>query len=257
MIETRDRDLLERLLRREEVWAGYGLGDLDDVHFPRTRWLLSDPEGAGVVLLYAVGGHATVLTYGQAGPVAEVFAQASLPESFDVHLPDPHLELLRPLFVGELVPHVRLAVRPDELRAVAAPDGAESVALGPDDLAAAEALYRHYPGNWFDARRLAEGCYLGVRLHGELVAIGGTHVVSSRTRVAALGDIVTAPSCRGRGVGAFLTHALCTTLWERADLVVLNVASDNAAARRAYEKVGFAHAVPHQEGHHCRQAGSE
>jgi hypothetical protein len=90
VIETRDRDLLERVLRREEVWAAYALGDLDDAHFARTRWFLADPRGSGTVLVYSVGGHTTAMTFGEARSVAAMFSAVPLPERFDLHMPRTH-----------------------------------------------------------------------------------------------------------------------------------------------------------------------
>jgi ribosomal protein S18 acetylase RimI-like enzyme len=254
-LETRDRKLLERLLRREPVWGGYGLGDLGDpVLFARTRWFLSDPDGAAVALLYAAGDHVSLLTYGDPERVAGLVPELPLPERFHAHLPDAHYAALAGRLAGEVAPYVRLGLTPDALRPAPAPPGAEVATLSAADLPAVEALYAHYPENWFEPWRLEHGGYLGVRLDGRLAAVGGTHVAAPATRTAALGDIVTDPVARGRGLATLLTHALCAHHTANGiDLVVLNVKADNAAARRAYEKVGFGHPVPHVEGHDLRR----
>ncbi len=254
MIETRDRELLEDILRREEVWAGYMLGDLDDAQFARTRWFLSNPEGTSLALVYQLGDHATLLTCGS--PAPELVATVPLPESFDVHYPATHAAALNPLFDGELKPHVRLALRRHELAGVVVPAEATLVTLTAADVPAALELYAHYPENWFNPTRIEEGIYVGLEQDGALVAVGGTHVRSTQTRVAALGDIVTAPDRRGRGLGAFLTHALCERLFADVDLIVLNVLASNAAAKRAYAKVGFEHGVDHIEGNGVRRIRS-
>lgn len=254
MEELRDRERLEALLRREEVWAGYALGDLDDAQFARTRWFY---EADALALRYEFGGHVTVLTFGAAAGIGGVLDQLPLPERFHLHLPHYHRAALRPRVEGELGAYLRLAVAPAELALPEAPAGVEARLLLERDVPAAEALYAaHYPGNWFDAQRVAEGCYLGLWQGDELVAAGGTHVVSSQYRVAALGDIVAAPAQRGRGLGSFLSAELCRRLFaERGvERVVLNVKEDNPAAQRAYAKVGFAHPVPHDEGFDLRRS---
>ena len=253
MEELRDRDRIEALLRREEVWAGYALGDLDEAQFARTRWFYAEEA---LALRYEFGGHVTALTFGAPASIGSILAQMPLPERFHLHLPHYHRAALHPLLRGELGAYLRLAAAPGELVAPPAPAGVAGRLLTARDVPQAEALYAaHYPGNWFDAQRVAEGCYLGLWAGEELVAVGGTHVVSSRYRVAALGDIVAAPAQRGRGLGSFLTAELTRRLFaERGvSLVVLNVKEDNPAAQRAYAKVGFAHPVPHDEGFDLRR----
>jgi ribosomal protein S18 acetylase RimI-like enzyme len=58
--------------------------------------------------------------------------------------------------------------------------------------------------------------------------------------VAALGNIVTHPACRGQGLARAATAGLCRSLRESVDHIGLNVAADNVAAIRCYERLGFA-----------------
>jgi RimJ/RimL family protein N-acetyltransferase len=232
------------------VWGGYGLGDLDEPHFARTRWFVS---GEALALRYDLGDHVTAITFGASAGIGELFEALPLPETFHLHLPAAHREALHPRVQGTLGSYVRFGLHAGELREVATPERVEARLLTPADVDAALELYAHYPGNWFDPIRLAEGCYLGLFEGGRLTATGGTHVGSGRDAVAAVGDIVTAPDARGRGLATYLSAELCRRLFERVELVVLNVAEHNAAARRAYAKVGFAHPVPHDEGFDLRR----
>ncbi|MCO5164921.1 MAG: GNAT family N-acetyltransferase [Planctomycetes bacterium] len=249
MRATRDRDLLERLLRDPAlggpVWAGYALGDLDDAWFPRTRWLVSDDE-ASLLLVFAWGeGAATAMTFGPG--CADLLLAAGLPARFDLHAREVDAAGVAPLVEGRLTPSVRLGLARGALRDVA-DAGLALRALAPGDADAARALYAHYPANVFDPARLAGGTYLGAWDGARLVGAAGTHVASDRTRAAAIGDVVVHPDRRGEGVGTWLTAALCRRLLARVDLVVLNVARSNAAALRAYEQVGFGDGVPFLEG---------
>ena len=109
------------------------------------------------------------------------------------------------------------------------------------DLAELQALYTvAYPGNWFNPRMLETGQYVGLRdADGALVCAAGVHVYSAEYRVAALGNIATHPGHRGRGLAAITTAGCCQRLLQTVDLIGLNVRADNAAAIRAYEKIGF------------------
>jgi ribosomal protein S18 acetylase RimI-like enzyme len=96
-----------------------------------------------------------------------------------------------------------------------------------------------YPGHWFDPRMLESGQYRGIREAGRWLAAAGVHVYSSAYRVAALGNIATAPAHRRRGLGRAVTAAVCQSLLATADVIGLNVLADNAAARTCYQSLGF------------------
>ena len=88
---------------------------------------------------------------------------------------------------------------------------------------------------------LDAGIYFVVREAGTIVAAAGTHVMSCRWSVAAVGNVFTEPSHRGQGLGTIATSAVVAALFEEVDTVILNVAVANRAAVRVYEKLGFGH----------------
>jgi ribosomal protein S18 acetylase RimI-like enzyme len=115
-----------------------------------------------------------------------------------------------------------------------------------DDL---EALFATDPvaGDFFHAGLLDTGCYVGWRDAGELVAAGGIHIMDERQGVAAIGNLVTHPARRGRGLGRAVLATLCHRLLARVPLVGLNVRKDNVVARSLYESVGFVVVLPYEE----------
>jgi ribosomal protein S18 acetylase RimI-like enzyme len=81
---------------------------------------------------------------------------------------------------------------------------------------------------------------LGVRLAGELEAIGGVIASHSGSGARMLGNFVTAPEARGQGYAKALCGTLAAT--SRAagyDTIALCTTRDNVPACRAYEAVGF------------------
>lgn len=109
------------------------------------------------------------------------------------------------------------------------------------DLLELEHFYTEaYPNNWFDPRMLGTARYVGCRrTDGRLVAVAGVHVYSPRYEVAALGNVATLPSHRGRGYGSRATAHLCSRLVEEGLVVGLNVRADNVPAVRSYRRIGF------------------
>ncbi|UCD75063.1 MAG: GNAT family N-acetyltransferase [Phycisphaerales bacterium] len=254
--ETRNRDLLERLLRNDEVWGGYALGDLQEPHFSRTKWHLCElVDSWALVMSYAFGESLTLMTFGEGQLLAEILRDLNLSGRCDLHVHRDHLDFVRPLFDGDWKAFLRLGLDRADFRPAEGPFDLEVRTLRNDDAPAALELYRHYPQNFFAPERIEEGQYVGGWRAERMVAVAGTHVVSPSFRVAAVGDIVVDPSCRGEGIGAALTSLLCRRLFETVDLIVLNVAEDNTAARRCYEKLRFARAVAHFEGFSMRRAG--
>ena len=124
-----------------------------------------------------------------------------------------------------------------------------AVPLGPDDLGALRSLYEEDPPAFFLPEQVKDGVYFGVRQPGDLVAVAGTHVVSDRGSVGAIGNVYTRPDCRGRGLAAEVTGAVARELRRRGiATIVLNVADSNRAARRVYERLGFVEYCVFDEG---------
>lgn len=248
-IETlSDKPVIERHLRADAGRHLYELGDLDDFFWPRTKWYGLSKGGAlaALALVYSGNGSPVLLALDGPESSAELLSglSARLPGEFYCHLA-PGLEgALQPGF--ELTPHGRhlkmLLADPDRLLAA---DAAGAVRLGPGDLEEVLDFYgRSYPGNWFDPRMLETGRYFGIREGGGLASVAGVHVFSEKYRVAALGNIATDPSLRGRGLGRRVTAALCRDLTSSVGTIGLNVKADNAAAIACYQGLGFA---PHAE----------
>ncbi|RZT78573.1 putative GNAT family acetyltransferase [Micromonospora violae] len=243
-----DRAVLARLLGRDPVLHAYQLGDLDDFFWPYTSWFR---RGEQVALLYHGVDPPTLLAFATAADTAALrvlLTQVAplLPARLYAHLSPGLTDALAGTFrIDAGGRHHRMALTDPARLAAVTPAG---VPLTAADLPSLRELYAHaYPGNWFDERMLDTGQYLGVREGGELVAVAGVHVFSPAYKVAALGNVTTHPSWRGRGLGAAVVAALCARLRESVTHVTLNVKADNATAVRLYERVGFTRFADYDE----------
>ena len=255
VVELRDRDEIAAFLRRRPAVHAYALGDLDDFFWPHTRWLGASLDGrlAQVALLYDEPDPPVLLGLAEEPErgLAELLlaAAARLPARLYAHLTPSLVDAIDSVFRTETepAPHRKLGlVRPEAL----APFDAEDVEpLGPGDLAEVERFYAQaYPGTWFQARMLETDRYVGIRRDGALVCVAGVHVWSPTWRVAALGNVATLPEARGAGLATAACARVCRLLLDDGiDTISLNVRADNAAAIRAYEKLGFAHAADYVE----------
>ena len=97
--------------------------------------------------------------------------------------------------------------------------------------------------------------FYGLRDGARLIAAAGTHVVSRRRGIAAVGNIYTRPEARGRGFGRAVTGAVVAELLAGPCRdAVLNVAAANEPAIRVYTRPGFWTHCRHYEGAATRRA---
>lgn len=124
----------------------------------------------------------------------------------------------------------------------------EVISLSPDDCAEAQALYAMEPGAaYFQPSMLDDHTFVGVRVDGALAAIAGTHVLSERYDVAAIGAVFTHPDHRGRGLGGAATAGVIDRIGGRVSTIGLNCTEANLAARRIYTRMGFVESLAYDE----------
>lgn len=247
-------DTLRAFLDRDRALTAYMLGDLDPALWPESEFLgaLCGDELVAVVLLYR-GLDPTIITaYGAPDGVRAVLDAVSLPRE---------MYTLMPPGLGEVIteyytipdPHTewRMVLDADTFRA---PEiaGVQRILPGHADLLAG--LYRMSAGPGedivaFSPAQIARGVFYGAWQGGALVATAGTHIWSPAERVAAVGNVFTHSAWRGRGYATCCTGAVVRdALAAGMDPVVLNVAQDNAAAIRVYERLGFRRYAVFTEG---------
>jgi ribosomal protein S18 acetylase RimI-like enzyme len=122
-----------------------------------------------------------------------------------------------------------------ELAAVDIPAAAR--ALGPEDVGEMLALVELTQPGPFGVRTIELGGYVGVFDGDRLVAMAGQRLAPPG--FCEVSAVCTHPDFRGRGLGAGLTALVAGAILERGERPFLHHASDNHAARRVYEALGF------------------
>lgn len=239
-VVTEPAELVEHYADRRAVHI-YALADLEEPFWTPSRWYrrgdavvgvvsLPDGEGAAVYAVATTAADATLqlvvdivaelpagqLITGPEGLASAVAARRPLAW----HAPHLRYELTDPTRVAQRRPEV--------------------VGLGSADRAELAELYATEPGAaFFLPHMVDDDTFVGVRRNGRLVAAAGTHVLSTHQRLAAIGAVYTHPDHRGSGLGAAVTAGVVDRLGDRVDVIGLNVAESNAAARSIYERLGF------------------
>jgi ribosomal protein S18 acetylase RimI-like enzyme len=244
LVELRDRDAIAEFCRRRPAVHAYELGDLDDFFWPHTRWYAWQEHDRieQLALVYAEHELPVLLAFAE-DPLRtmELLVQELLPllppriyAHLTPSLVDAVTDRYAPKSAGR---HLKLGLARNDLLF----EAEDAVVLSPDDLADVQAFYAEaYPGTWFVPRMLESERYVGLREGDRLVCIAGVHVWSTKWHVAALGNVATLPSARGRGLATAACSQLCRLLLDDGiDTIGLNVRADNVPALTSYMRLGF------------------
>jgi ribosomal protein S18 acetylase RimI-like enzyme len=225
------------VLGRDRAWNGYAIADLDE---PFRRYANVSVHGRAALLVLRHPAFCAICTHGPVAGVARLLGEADLPTECHFLVRLSHRAALASHYRVDGHEMLRMYATARSFRR-AAENTVVAERLGPDDIEALAALYAGYGESAFQAGQVGSGVFYGVRDgHGRLLAAGGTHVVSRRYGIAAVGNIYTVPEARRRGYARAVTAAVVATLLDGlVDLVILNVAPENKAARRVYEGLGF------------------
>lgn len=94
----------------------------------------------------------------------------------------------------------------------------------------------------FFANRLVDGAVFGALRGAELLGVAGFRVQQGpkHTHKGTLWGMYVRPQARGAGAGKILVEAVIEHAGTRVEVLQLSVIAENAAARRLYERLGFA-----------------
>lgn len=237
-----ERGAIRRLLDRDRVWALYALADLDDGLFEQCAWWTC---GDALALVFNGIPIRPIFVMGEGAELCELLE--TMPADWG------YLNILEPQWAAvagmwsyreQHFMH-RMVVR--EWR----PRHGACAVLGPEHEPEIRQLYDTGDGGGvaFAPYQLATGFFRGVWRGGELVAVGGVHVVSRAEGVAGVGNIFTRPDCRGQGLAQVVTSEVVEALRQEGIRTIgLNVESTNAPAIAAYERLGFQAKFTYVEG---------
>lgn len=261
-----DKEKIEKYLLKNIGLYLYHLGDLDDFFWPYTCWyaLVEDQEIHQLALLY-IGGQTPVLLAltDHDEERMRLFMHLLLPllpSRLDAHLSPWVLDILEEAYtLRSHGTHIKMLLQDAQMLQTL--DTSHVIPLTACDLPAIDVLYQEsYPHNSFDPRMLETGYFYGVRVPGEgerggaLQSIAGIHVYSKAYNAAAVGNVTTHPQWRGRGLGTAVCARLSQELLTKVEHIGLNVAADNVAALRCYERLGYRTIATYEEASLTRKA---
>ncbi len=248
-----DKGEIEYFLQQDSKLHTYEIGDLEPFFWPKTKWWAARHQGkiAAMALRYQAPTLPALLLLErnnlQAATQLLHHVADEIPEGFYAHLSPGLTTTISHRLHESRGNYTKMSLQ--TLRPTSS-EQFQSIALGPEHREELLSLYaRSYPQNWFDPSMLATGQYRGVCHQERLVAVAGVHVYSPTYRVAAIGNITTAPEMRGQGLGSLVSSQLCQSLLSKVDTISLNVSSSNQRAIQMYEHLGFVSVASYEEWH--------
>lgn len=237
---------MRRLLEKDRIWCAYALADLYPPYAENARWYLAK---SAIILTYHGLQPPVLFAHGDLNQINELFKDVP-PGKYQYGLLERHLDQLGDrLQRNDEKSMWRLAL--DETQFPCSEISGEVIQLGPADLGEIMELFADHTDqpDAFDRSQLASGFFYGVRSEGILRAVSGTHVVSRQAGVAALGNVFTHPSWRGKGLAKRATTRVVESLLKlRFPTIVLNVSRDNEPAISIYRHLGFLPVCGYYEG---------
>jgi GNAT superfamily N-acetyltransferase len=252
---TDDLTRVRAVLETDRQWSAFALADLSPEHRGYCEWYLPDGTNAGtnaVILVYRGFEPPLFFALGAVADVMTMMPEVSSQPQFYVSVRDGLLDQLARsgYHVHDAKTLYRMVLRSD-IRTLAKDSRAER--LGPGDYGQLTRLYEDGEASgerppFFQQSSLDSGVYFGVRENGALVAAAGTLVYAQEESVACVGNVYVRRDSRSRGLASAVTSAVAGELLERGiSTIALNVRSDNLAAVRVYERLGFARYCEYQE----------
>lgn len=249
--DVQDDDDIMQVLDRDRAWAAYAITDLDPPYRQSARFIgaREDTRLAAVVLLFGPPVFTTLLPYGDDRGISAVLQQhPMLPSRPLLHVSEAQRPILQERYELNVSEMYRMVATPGSLRP-APPVHAEFQVLSPGDLDEVQELFKHSESGFFPRVMLHHALNIGARVDGRLVAVAGTHTRSDRFKIATIGNVLTHPDFRGRGLATAVTARVAEAVAAAGSkLLALNVRQDNGPAIAAYRRVGFEVHMPYWEG---------
>ena len=241
------------LFLSDVVPAAYHLALLEWPYSRHVAWQHHHgPRGEvdAAAAFYKLSRPTILFLLGSPGGIGECLKAADLPEfAYVAFFPEHRPVLDRFYDLPGPVDMVRMLLHRGHSNGLHARCGcSHAVQLTHAHLPALLDLYGYEPGLRPDPYQFERGGYLGVFDNGALVAAAGTHFVSENNAFAMIGNVFTHPGHRRRGLARHVVASLVRRLPERVHKVCLNVRSDNVAAAKLYESLGFAACCTYREG---------
>ncbi|MFX1513518.1 MAG: GNAT family N-acetyltransferase [Promethearchaeota archaeon] len=252
IIQLTDKKIIYNHLKKDVFLFAYHIGDLDDFFFPDCIWygLIKEKILHEIGLLYTGLSVPVLLIQGISTDISVLLRGIfkDLPKKFFCHyMKDLEQDFLTDYKMTYLGTYLKMKFL-GFTKGLAKTDTSGVVRLREKNESEVLAYYQEAsPDSYFESFMLATGKYFGIRQDGKLKSVAGVHVYSEKYKVATLGNIVTHPNIRRKGLARQCVTKLLEELVTEVDHIGLNVRADNLPAINLYKQLGFIEHAEYEE----------
>ena len=243
-------DEVYQILKTDRIWAGYAICDLESPLWERSAFYCVHRGKSCALVLHVDTKSFQVLTaFGITEGVNAAWLQIPLPEKAWISLrtETEMKHFCRFYHVNDLQSMWRLHLPKFSARISA--HNYPVTQLGVDRQPEIEILLREHEECAYSPEQLQRGVFFGVEDRGKIVSLVGTHVVSAKYKLAAVGNAFTHPKYRSKGYFRTCLSAVLDRLFSMGITdVVANVIQDNLPSLKGALSVGFKKYCPYWEG---------
>lgn len=255
--ELKDKASIRRFLEQDPGYAAYALGDLEPPYEQHATWFGAKAVGGALEALALVYGNLkppALFLMGSNRAMSALLMHGVGPDEVYFNA-KPGQQALLESWYTLLKPSAMLRMRltQDKFK----PSFEEKFPIQKLDPTRIDEINAFYKlGEEADERIIAftpdqvrDGYFYGIYLEERLIAAAGTHLVAKEAKLAAIGNVLTHPNFRGKGLGTATSNAVVSALFEAGiETIVLNVEQTNQPALAIYESLGFERVGPFVEG---------
>ena len=233
-----DREEILSYLEQQRDYCAVAIPYLDPRQGFGSRWFLAEKgEAFALCLLSERFSSDWIFIMGDVELLDQLFPSLRLPGRAYLTCQPDHLGVVQKYYHLEWQ---RLLKRLKVERGNFSPAGdGEPRPLGPKDTTAANDLYRTWGQPTLSPGQLRKGVYFGIWQNGELISAAGTLFISKTYELGCVGNVLTRPGYRGRGLATACTSAVTSKLLETCREVILDVEPGNEPAMKMYGKLGY------------------
>jgi len=234
-------DEVYHYLKSDRIWAGYAICDLENPLWEHSKFYLANTGSQfAVVLHFETEAFHGITAFGDSEGIDAIWSQVPIPPKLWISLRSK-LEF-EPLFrkyrVDDFHAMWRLHFSVSSASLSLPPH--RVVCLGADRQPELQDFIKDSLGSAYSPEQLVGGVFYGVEENGKLWSVVGTHVLSTKYQLAAVGNAYTRPEYRGKGYFRACLSAVLHRLREMGVRdVVANVMQSNTPSMEGALSMGF------------------
>jgi RimJ/RimL family protein N-acetyltransferase len=231
-----DRAEILSYLERERSCCAAAIAHLEPDFWGLSKWFVAiDRENFALCLISRSMSPRYIMTLGNEAELDCLLDSISLPDEAFITCRPRHLDTIKRHY--DLDWH-RLMKRMVAVRESFSPAMEEAIRLRASQAKEASKLCKAH-GRILSPRQMGKGVFYGIYRDGQLVAAGGTDLISPTYGIAYLENVLVHPAYRNQGLAAICASAVAADLFRHCTEVVIGLDPGNLPAAKAYAGLGF------------------